>query len=187
MEKNIGPIDTQGEIEPILIVDKSGKSVNKEYGKYVYSCASCFKIPRILTEDRGAALEGVAATVYPQLILAAHERQELYPQGYPLFGSWHSVPTRAQEEYLGIFNGFLMVVRDILRGGNFETSRKEFLQRLLRSRVLVRNEMINGKDLNPYYSINRVEETSAHVVQIYYSQNTVDDIIRAIAKNLGTL
>jgi len=185
--KNIKAIKNGGEIEPILVVDAMGRKVKKEFGKYIHSCGSCHYIPRILTEDRGAALEGVAAVVYPQLILAAHEKLDLYPQGYPLFGSWHSLPSEVQEKYLGIFNGFLATIEGVLeeRKDLPEPLRGNFLRKISEARVLSeRNSAVNGKDLNPYHKITEVKETSAHVVQIYYSPQVVSDIIREITKRL---
>lgn len=184
--KKIGAIEEGGKIEPILVVDAGGKKVRKKFGRYIYNCRGCYPIPRILTEDRGAALEGVVAVIYPELILAAHEKPaELYPWGYPLFGSWHAVPQRDQEIYLRIFNGFLKTIEAIIEGGDVEVQRKDFLQHLSVSGVLSeRNTSINGKDLNPHYRIARVEKTSAHVVQIYHDREIVSDIIRKIAREV---
>jgi hypothetical protein len=182
--KNIKAIEGGGEIEPILVVDAMGRKVKEEFGKYIHSCGSCHYIPRILTEDRGAALEGVAAVVYPQLILAAHEKSDLYPQGYPLFGSWHSVPSRVREVYLEIFNGFLATIEGILEGKDFKGLRENFLQQISEAQVLSGRNSVNGEDLNPHHQITKVQETSAHVVQIYYSPQVVSDIIREITKRL---
>jgi len=185
-ENNGVKIGEGEKIEPILVVDADGKKVKEDFGKYIHICRSCYHIPRILTEDRGAALEGVVAVVYPQLVLIAHERTDLYPQGYPLFGSWHSIPLRFQDTYLGMFNGFLATIDMIMNDKEFEKPREDFLIGLSASGVLsTRDSSINGRDLDLPFAPSQIQETSAHVLQVYYNNSTkVLDIINAIARKM---
>ena len=184
-EKNGVKIGEGEKIEPILVVDAGGKKVKEDFGKYIHTCRSCYRIPRILTEDRGAALEGVVAVVYPQLVLAAHKRADLYSQGYPLFGSWHSIPLRFQDAYLGIFNGFLTTIEMIMNDKESEKQREDFLIGLSASGVLsTRDSSVNGKDLDLPSAPSQIQETSAHVLQVYYNNSRVSDIIREIARKM---
>lgn len=171
-------------INPILIIDGNGERLKSEFRKYVDSCSSCIKIPRILSEDRGAALEGVVAVVYPGLILAAHGRQDFYPEGYPLFGSWHSVPPHANEIYLGVFNRFLETIEAVIKNDekSFLTAKNDFLEKLRRSGALATRGEINERELKISHGPFEAEETSAHVLQIYFPEKVQEEIIREILK-----
>jgi hypothetical protein len=180
-EQNGIEIGEGGKIEPILVIDVQGKKIKENFRKYIYTCRNSYYIPRILTEDRGAALEGVVAVVYPQLILAAHENRELYPQGYPLFGSWHSIPPRFQNTYLKIFNEFLATIEAFMNNEDFEKLREVFLRDLSNEGVLsTRDSLINGRDLDLPFASYQTQETSARVIQIFYDESKVSDIIRMI-------
>jgi hypothetical protein len=181
-EKNGIKIGEEGKIEPILLVDEGGRKIKEEFRRYIQTCRCCQRIPRILTEDRGAALEGVVAVVYPQLILAAHERQELYHQGYPLFGSWHSIPLKFQNTYLKIFNEFLSTIETIMNNNeDLEKLRENFLRDLSSTGVLsIRDSLINGRDLDLPFTPSQTQETSARVIQVFYDESKFSSIIRAI-------
>lgn len=172
-------------VMPILVIDAGGRKLKPQFRSYVDRCPYCITIPRIMTEDRGAALEGVVAVVYPNLILAAHERQDIYPQGYPLFGSWHNIPPHARDSHLGVFEAFLEVVRTSIDGGDILFARDNFLKKLQLNRVLMTGgKVIRGEELNPHWHIKGLEETSAHVIQITYPDSTINGILREMAKRL---
>jgi len=185
--KRIGAIKDGGAIEPILVVDENGRKVKEKFGKYIHGCSFCQRIPRILTEDRGAALEGIVAVVYPQLILAAHEKEDLYPQGYPLFGSWHSIPRRFRNNYLSIFNEFLATIEKVMmNNGDFEKSRENFLRGLSNTGWFsMRSPLANGKDLDLPFVPHKIQETSSRVDQIFYDESVVFDIIMEIIRKMG--
>ncbi len=182
-EIKIGQLECGAKIEPILVIDANGKKIKEDFRRYIDRCQNCFRIPRIFTEDRGATLEGVVAVIYPDLILEAH--QNLYPQGYPLFGSWHNVPLQRREVYYGIFDAFLQALESTMEmKKGYENDRISFCQKLRDSGVLRGGEEIGGRQLNPFWEIEEVEETSAHVVQIRYGARVVSNIIREISKEM---
>jgi len=172
-------------IKPVLIIDKEGKKLRSEYRKYVNRCQPPIEVSRILTEDRGAALEGVAAVVYPDLILAAHKNRDLCPhQEYPLFGNWHPVPYCKEEQYLDVFNRFFDVIGCAISGNEeeFKEQRRKFCRTLSASNILSSESGISREDLRIPYPVEGMKKTSAHVFQVCFSERTRRDLIRKILK-----
>lgn len=171
-----------GGVIPFLVVDANGERLDSRFRFYVDRCPNCLKVPRIMTEDRGAALEGVVAVLYPNLILAAH--RDIYPQGYPLFGNWHNVPSPAMDIYGGIFDSFLNVLKEEIDRHNIDEARQNFLRKLREANVLRGGENIEGRMLNRVWPIRETTETSAHVIQITYPYEVVNRILRRIEERL---
>lgn len=173
---------SSGRIDPILVVDEDGKKLKKPFRSFVdQRPAGSIRVSRILTEDRGAALEGVAALIYPGLIVKFKEEQGIYP----LFGSWHDIPLVYREKYLGVLDNFFDTINSIIRGApqnEVLEKRENFCTRLIQSRVLKGEEGLTGKEFKIKPSIARVRETSSHVVQLYFSDEVAKQIMSAIAK-----
>lgn len=190
-EKGKMKIGKEARIKPILVIDKEGEKLKTRFRKYIDRGDSyCFPVPRILSEDRGATLEGVVAVIYPDLISLAHKREDIYPQGYPLFGLWHSVPLSERDKYHEIFNNFMSVIEAVIspKDYDFRARRENFYESLSKGSILSRrgNEIIRFDDLNPYLNLGprRVEETSSHVVQAFFSPENQVRLINRIARLL---
>lgn len=190
-EKGEMKIRKEARIKPILVIDKEGEKLKPEFRKYIDRGDSyCFPVPRILSEDQGAALEGVVAVVYPDLISLAHKRKDIYPQGYPLFGLWHSVPLSERDKYHEIFNNFMSVIEAVIspKDYDFEVRRKELCKSLSKGSIFSRRgkATIKFHDLNPYLNLRptTVEETSSHVVQAFFSPENQVELINRIARLL---
>ena len=170
------------EIIPVLVVDNNGSNLKNEYRRFVDEFGS-FKIPRIFSEDRGAALEGIVATVYPSLITGSYGKA-VCGDIYPCFGSWHNVPEKEENDYAKVFNLFLNVIEEgITRAKNSTETRKVFLTELnsggfLKKRNFSVKDM--GKLVRRGLKIVKVEETSAHVIQIYFPEAVITNLIRQI-------
>lgn len=184
LEKGGVEIGEEGNLRPILVVDKNGEMLKSPFGRFLYhNPRQRIDVPRILTEDRGAALEGVVAVVYPDLIIAA-KKQGLCQDCYPLLGSWRDVPSKAKKEYLGVFNSFLKTIDAVVVGKDFEQERADFCEKLVKSNVLRAGDaMINAAALN-IPGAQSFKETSAHVIQADFSKQKCGDIIRRISKKL---
>jgi len=172
------------EVVPVLVVDNNGSSLKNEYRRFVDEFGS-FKIPRIFSEDRGAALEGIVATVYPSLITGSYGKTDC-GDIYPCFGSWHNVPEKEKKDYAEIFNLFLDVIEEGITGvKNSLETRKVFLTKL-NSGGFLRKRNFNVKNMENIVrrglKIVKVEETSAHVIQIYFPEAVTANLIRQICK-----
>lgn len=185
LEKEGVMIGQKGNLIPILVVDKNGEQLKSKYGRFLYGYPNHrIDVPRILSEDRGAALEGVVAVVYPDLIIAAC-KQGLCPDGYPLLGSWHDIPSEARERYLKVFNNFLMTIDAIVARKTFREERRDFCESLKESGVLrVGDAAVGEAELN-LRGVNSIIETSAHVVQAGFPPRNCRRLIRGIKEKLG--
>lgn len=175
-------IEVGNEVVPVLVVDNNGINLKKEHRRFVDKFGS-FKIPRIFSEDRGAALEGIVATVYPSLITGSYGKTEC-GDIYPCFGSWHNVPEKEEKDYTEIFNLFLDVIEEGITGAkNSPETRKVFLTKL-NSGEFLKKKNFNVKDMEKLVrrglKIVKVEETSAHVIQIYFPEAVTANLIRQV-------
>jgi hypothetical protein len=184
LEKIGMDIGEEGNLRPILVIDRNGEQIKSQFGRFIYNNPrQRVDVPRILSEDRGAALEGVVAVVYPGLIIAAR-KSGLFGDSYSLLGSWHNVPPGAKGGYLDVFNSFLKAIDAVVAGRDFEKERADFCVALKRSGVLrVGDAMIDETELN-IPGIDSIMETSAHVIQADFSREKTKDIIREISQRL---
>jgi len=174
------------EVVPVLIVDNNGNNLKNEHRRFVDKFGS-FKIPCIFSEDRGAALEGIVATVYPSLITESYGKTGC-GDIYPCFGSWHNVPEKEKKDYAEIFNLFLDVIEEgVTETKNSWETRKVFLTEL-NSGGFLKKRNFNVKDIGELVrrglKIVKVEETSAHVNQIYFPEAVTTNLIRQIYQTL---
>lgn len=177
-------IEVGKEVVPVLVVDNNGGNLKNGYRRFVDEFGS-FRIPRIFSEDRGAALEGIVATVYPSLITGSYGKTEC-GDIYPCFGSWHNVPEKEKKDYAEIFNLFLDVIEEGITGAkNGTETRKVFLTKLNSGGFLKKRDF-NIKNMENLVrrglKITKVEETSAHVIQIYLAETVTANLIRQICK-----
>jgi hypothetical protein len=177
-------IGKRGNLRPILVVDRNGEQLKSQFGHFIFGYPDCrIDVPRIMSEDRGAALEGVVAVVYPDLIIEAH-KQGLCPDGYPLLGSWHDVPLKVRGEYLDVFNRFLAMVDAIVAGRDFEKERADFCAALKKSGVLRVGDAVSDETEINVQGVESLVETSAHVIQADFSKEKTKSLIRKISKRL---
>lgn len=187
LEKNGVRIGEEGNLRPILVVDEKGKKLKSPFRRFVdNNFRQRIDVPRILSEDRGAALEGVVAVVYPDLIIAA-QKAGLCPDCYPLFGSWRDVPTKVREDYLGVFDSFLRTIDTIVTGKRdveIEKERADFCKTLKQSGVLLVGDALIGKEELNIPKAESIKETSAHVIQPDFSPRECQNFIRKIKKKM---
>lgn len=167
--------------ENILIIDANGQKLKREYEKVLLKPGvERIRVPRIFTEDRGAALEGVAAVVYPTLINPP-ENASIYGQ-FVSAGSWWDVLGRSKEQYNEAFTLLLdLITGGIKKEGDDVLRRKtrRFLDTLKRNRILSRDPKLDARDFTPFPP-TKVEETSARVIQISFSPQVTQDLLRQI-------
>ncbi|MGB9637506.1 MAG: hypothetical protein ACPLY7_01775, partial [Microgenomates group bacterium] len=142
-----------------------------------------------LTEDQGAALEGVIAVVYPELVRAV--RQEIYPDLFPLLGNWHEVPT-SKDSYHKAFISFLEIVNDFIGDKSGKRARED-LQRFLdlteKDSFLSRKRIpdFSADDLGLHWRIKEIKETSSRVIKVYFAQESQRRILQLMKTDLGLI
>lgn len=168
--------------DTILIIDADGQKLKREFKRSLFKPGvERIRVPRIITEDRGAALEGVAAVVYPTLIHPPEPAANIYGQ-FISAGSWWDVPERVREPYNKAFRQLLDLITEGIRGESDDLLRakaRKFLETLKRGKILSRDPKLSAKDFTPF-SATKVEETSARVIQISFSPQVTQDLLRQI-------
>ncbi len=172
---------------PVLIVDHQGELLKKEYRKYLDQFRENLVIlPRILTEDRGAALAGIVAVMYPDLIAGSKGKMGC-GDIHITCGSWHNLPKKEKATYGHVYNSFINLLTAIFEGDDnetFERKRRFFLNELSGERFLERRRSMKQSDIseyvNPNLHIRGVEETSSHVIQIRLKEKDTQDLLKKI-------
>lgn len=194
MNKNglsIGEIKSGQTIEPILIIDRKGDKYKQNIFKTDLDkwCRQPIVIPKILSEDKGAALEGVVAVNYPQLITGFLKKGF----GNVLAGCWHSIPNEEASSYSRAYESFLAILDQALFLKNekkkielmkLESLIPDFLKILAPLLDKKESKKQRGNEINPHYRIARTLETSAHVIQVYFEPKTVENMVREIMKKV---
>jgi|GEM_PF-2899544 len=196
----------------IAIVDREGTKLKEPYRSELLKRkfsrkAELVPIERIVTEDRGASLLGIVGIVYPNFAFEVERRcRSLRPAAAV---TWHVLPTNKDErirEYNETFNSFRDALKEAIkleyelnRGGSYREieMRKDMLRGLAKS--LVKRTRKVGENLKRYdllsypdpkaridlftqLPIEEWNETSSHVIHIYFSEDLlrrlVDDFKR---------
>ena len=188
------------EIEPhsILVVDSSMEKLRTPFKQNLLrrkyeGKAQLIPTRRIVSEDEGAALEGVIALVYPSLMIRS---LDLEYQGKDFFfgaGSWH-YPSITEAEYSKNFGLFLDVIKDTVaintighfcerKTGeeperDFENSRRSFLENMAQHNFLrKRDESVDVFNLNPALRANKPYETGSHVLHVPFDENSTNTVM----------
>jgi len=178
----------------LLVIDNNGKNLKEPYSAKIRTGESCGNIkriyvPRIFTEDRGASLEGVVGIVYPSLIFYANgielKKEPFFPVGA---GSWYHLPKNDLHEKA--FKTFCEMLKsainiecsdysECLDKSNEEKkmaeSRKKLIDILKSNKLLVSNH--TPAFLKLRLPVQRIYETSSHVVHICFSQEISRNVV----------
>lgn len=168
----------------LLVVDENGQKLKPQFRDIFYRYRNNvmrYDMPRILTEDRGAALEGVVAVVFPQLILKSFRKGKFISAG-----DWFDL-TRRDQPYRETFNSFLDLLIASYRGEgvNFENQKRSFLRTVTDKQVLRHtNETYQSVTPQTIKSlIDTIQETSSHVVQIFLRESAIQQLLNRIINN----
>ncbi len=192
------------DLEPysFLIVDKSGNKLRHPYSFYLRKKSlegkvEMHNIPDIVSEDKGAALLGVSAIIYPSIMKSSkaleYEGQEFFVGA----GSWHlSKDLGADNSYFKTFSKFMQMIykgvdvkleeqyyRDRESGtyikalANFRDARGDFVHSLGRSHLLAADDADTSVlQLRKNLMVEAPYETSSHVVHVPFSSSSTKAI-----------
>jgi hypothetical protein len=198
--ENIMPIS-------FLIVDENGKKLKKKFSRYLDSKmyqeqVTKYLVPRIVSEDEGAALLGVSATIYPSVMRGSKNFEIGGREFFVGAGSWHSsLDFGDNNSYFECFRRF----RDTIYGGidnifeedfNFEDVdgsrerfrdfREKFLKYGKETGILSHNDADVGVlKLNNGIDIGNSYETSSHVVHISFTNAITKRLLGKISSIPG--
>ena len=188
----------------ILIVDDEGKKLRTPFKQtldarvYAYpSRANMVKTKRIVSEDEGAALEGVIALVYPSLMIRSldlrHENRNF------LFGagSWH-YPSVTEGIYSQNFGLFMKAIEKAVEINcadylteydnakeckqQFDTAREVFLEFMDKHNLLrTRENSVTPFNLNPDLIVKGAYETSSHVLHVPFDRLSTERVTEVLA------
>ena len=167
-----------------LVIDENGEKLKNHYFQYLHKkrlkgLATMYKIPRIVSEDEGASLLGVAAVIYPSIMKISKEFNLNGKEFFVGAGTWHS-SSKLSGNYFGNFKSFMDVVYkgidylfskqyfgdDSLKQKElFLQSKQDFIS-LANKRDLLAptNESISSLKGSENYSYGESYETSSHVL-----------------------
>jgi hypothetical protein len=184
-----------------LVVDENGHKLNRVFASYLNrktlgGQVEMFYVPRIVSEDEGASLLGVAATVYPS-VMRASKSLRLYDQEFFVgAGSWHTLSSLKHEEtYAVTFKKFMDVINkgidtvfqreysqddDHHTEAIFENARRDLVKHLIDYKVLSHHDVNVGfLGLNKRYSADPKSlpyETHSKVVHIPFDPVSTNNI-----------
>ncbi len=186
-----------------LVVDQDGKKLkdNREFARYLYNkeCsgrANLYRIPAIVSEDKGASLLGVAAVVYPSVMKASkkletHGREFFVGAGSWFLGDELEEMGQQQGESFERFKRFMNLVYsgiDVRHaaeyGGNvegakmqFDIERQDFLDEAHASRIFCLRDP-NMPKLAPAFkpAVRCPYLTHSHVLHIPFGEDATRQV-----------
>jgi len=192
----------------IGIVDLNGAKLKGDYLKILDSSGDIelVKVDRILSEDRGSALLGVIACIYPNLALEAQETLDIRPCGAV---TWLHLPYTSRnkisqdmrerfeihyqvfKDYIGaLYDGIELLVR---KNPEKDTEKRmeEKIKRVVES--IEKYDLLDrdGEFLDPYafvrsdIVVDEIYESSSHVVQILPSNEGIKNCLNKYRKKYG--
>lgn len=187
---NIGfRVDSQ--LVPLLVVDNYGLSLAPRFRRYVdqfSATKSVLKVPKILSEDRGAAFLGITAVIYENLITTATNSHPECGDLAPCFGAWHDVPSRDALLFKGVFKQFIELIGQKISGRdeNFTEKRREFLCSILKRRILETRNRIGHSETKEFFRrglpFESARETGSHIIQIRLPGSTAERIVSKVCR-----
>jgi len=181
-----------------LIVDENGEKLRTNYKVYLNTKKALgqvmtFEIPRIVSEDEGASLEGVAAVVYPNIMKASKQFKIEDKEFFVGAGSWFIAPN---SYYLTNFQRFMDLVYSAIDAkysqeyespsnpdklSTFRQIRQEFVDFADKRRCLEKHTSeVSSLYLNSDYKIKDFYETSSHVGHVIFSDTATRVITNKI-------
>jgi hypothetical protein len=181
-------------LEPVsfLVIDENGQKLRRNFERYLNGkkhegLSKQYRIPRIVSEDEGASLLGVAAAIYPSIMDVS---REFTVNGRPFFigaGTWHN----SADLDGNYFENFKLFMETIYRGIDyvyardfsdddgldelevFYDSRRTFLDRAEEVGILNKtHESISSLNSNKNYSYGFCYETSSHVLHAPFTSES---------------
>lgn len=190
-----------------LIVDENGKKLKSPFKEFlrnrVYdgSKVSLYPIPRIVSEDEGAALEGVAAVVYPTIMKKSLRLRNGNDMMFIGAGSWKTL--EGLGNYQGSFQKFVKLIymgveHELAKQGYIESSfstdvlnerfdeaRKGFVGELKTGRLLAQRDDFTGLNIN--ILPDKVYETGSHVVHVLFKDRDTDSLMAEFSSRVRDL
>ena len=210
--------------QAFVILDENGKKLRKKYidmlgynsfdkdKKFIYERrgdnevkvpinidqrkVNFYPMNRIVTEDMGCALQGVAAAVYPSIIVEGLHRlsEKVFPVGA---GTWY--PLTSEKKHRKIFYRFINTLKLGIRKnfcGSSDRSRLEDMFEAKRKRLIstmkeTKLEDVDKENLKHYYpnynmdTIENVYESGAKVVHICFNKDFTNFFLENVEKELG--
>ncbi|MFH0831274.1 MAG: hypothetical protein V1886_00170 [archaeon] len=155
-----------------------------------------YPMKKIVTEDQGCALQGVAAAVYPSIITEGLQRlsEKVFPVGA---GTWY--PLTSEKKHRKIFYKFINTLKLGIKKnfcGNSDKNRLEDMfeskrEGLIRTMKDTKLEDVDKENLKHYYpnynmdTIENVYESSAKVVHICFNKDFTNFFLENVEKELG--
>ncbi len=172
---------------PYILIDRHGEKLKPRYteiiGRYPKPVFSYF-LPSLVTEDKGAALQGVTAVIY---VFPEYRDEELTLH---CIGSWHE----ASGSYKEAFNMFLDLLKMIL----YEKSERNYKSRfehlkeklisLIKSHALLKPQGRFLPSIPERYEIAETRESRAHVLHVIFKESATKRFKRdfnAYLSNMG--
>ncbi len=183
-----------------LVVDDNSKKLKSQYFVYLNRKKATghvriYNVPRIVSEDEGASLLGVAAVVYPSLMKASKNIRLESEEFFVGAGSWH---VTNQGTYMSTFRKFMDLVyrgidtkfsQDYGESDSlhlferFREAREQFVKYGLETKLLAKHPgSTEGLSLNPHYRVRDIYETGSHVVHIPFDEESTEEIMRKVYK-----
>lgn len=186
-----------------LILDENGNKLRTDFKSYlmrkkVEGELEMYPIPRIVSEDEGASLLGVAAIIYPS-VMRASKRCEI--NGKEFFvgaGSWYGA-SELNKDYTKNFRKFMRLVykgvdliyskdylgrKGIKEKERFNQTREDYLSYCKEKEVLSKyDQNISLLKLSDKHLPEKVYETSSHVVHIPFDKESNERILSEINKS----
>ncbi|MEK6945339.1 MAG: hypothetical protein AABW63_00940 [Nanoarchaeota archaeon] len=193
-----------------LVVDDNDRKLKREYRLFLKTKErqgqlELHKVPRIVSEDQGASLLGVASVVYPSIMKESGRRLVLN-NGREFFvgaGSWRLGSDLGKQgefykESFGRFKNFLFSGIDHIFARDYEgkeegkeldkfrEEREKFLayadeHSIMRSQGIVDPSVLR---LNKGYSVERPYETGSRVAHLPFSPDSTKKAITYISHNV---
>lgn len=180
------------QLVPLLVVDNYGLSLGPRFRKYVdqfSATKSVLKVPKILSEDRGAAFLGITAVIYENLITTATNSHPECGDLAPCFGAWHDVPSKDALLFKGVFKQFIELIGQKISGRdeNFTEKRREFLSSILKRRILETRDRIGHSETKEFFRrglpFESARETGSHIIQIRLPASTAESIVSKVCRS----
>lgn len=182
--------------QSFLIIDENGAKLKSKFSVYLNrkkatGATNLYYMPRIVSEDEGASLEGVAAIVYPSIMEASKKLLFGNREFFVGAGSWYIAP---QSPYKQNFHRFMDLIYKAIDAKYakdyqdnpskeveiFRAALPEFVKYASEVDILTKHHESLSKVGWPYfYEPRTVYETGSHVVHIGFTDKSTH---RAVSK-----
>ena len=173
-----------------LIVDNNGEKLQSSYRLYLESIGAqngmeFYKVPRIVSEDQGASLLGIASLVYPSVMRSSEDTEFNGEEFFVGAGSWRlSNDLGRDHSYIGHFNKFMKVIYEGIKSelneeNEFDKKREEFLDYKETHKIPpYGSDPLEMFDLN--YNVEDLHETHSRVVHVYFNKKDTEKTLKKI-------